>query len=373
MKHDGLLNLLLAYSASHQARQSKQPEPTELVSGFLDRAFRHLHQSLNDENEQKSNATLATAIMLCSYEIISPNSFAEGITWQIHLNAARKIILTRGGAKEMHSRDPVSFFLSRWFAYLDVLGSFSSKNNVKPLFTGKYWTVDEEDVDGMADFSVDCFFGFTSRFIGLLTRIWELARQSDDEKQRFAEEMSNMGYSADSTSWVPAGQIYNDALRVREQLEESRRHAIGSCKHNRQASTSSEVEAFNDHRLPEEESRKEMLASNDAFHWAAQIHLFRRVLNYDKQHKCVKDATLRIIEAMRNIPEQSNVENAVLFPLFTAGCESTDLDDRNYILQRLLGIEESGMTQFSRARVLMQRVWETGSSWEQLINDEFIG
>jgi len=373
MKSDGLLNLLLAYSASHQARQNKQPEPTELVSGFLDRAYRHLHQSLNDENEQKSIATLATALTLCSYEIISPNPFADGVTWQIHLNAARRIILARGGAQEMHSRDSISFFLSRWFAYLDVLGSFSSKNNEKPLFTGKYWTVDEEDTDGMADFSVDCFFGFTNRFIGLLTRIGELARQSDDERRHFIERAQEMGYTADGSLWVPEGQVYNDGLRVREQLEESRRHAIGSCKHSRQNPTLLEVEAFDDRRIPEDYARKEMLASNDAFHWAAQIHLFRRVFNYKIEHQCVQDAVQKIIEAMHDIPEQSNIENSLLFPFFTAGCESISKEDRSYILHRLLEIEKSGLTQVHRARVLMQRVWNTGSSWETLINGEFIG
>ncbi|KAF3916700.1 hypothetical protein ABW20_dc0106096 [Dactylellina cionopaga] len=370
------------YSASHQARQAKQPEPLELVSGFLDRAYRHLNRSLNDENEQKSNATLATAIMLCSYEIISPNFFAEGITWQIHLDAARKIILARGGAKEMHSRDPVSFFLSRWFAYLDVLGSFSSsnnnnnnKNNTTPLFTGKYWTVDEEDVDRMTDFSVDCFFGFTNRFIGLLTCVGELAREADEEKRHFIEGIQSMGYTADGSEWIPEGQIYYDALRVREQLEESRRHASGSCKHTRQTWTSLSQEAgvFDDHQPLSDDSSKEMLASNDAFHWAAQIHLFRRVLNYNRQHQCVQDAVQRIIEAVQKIPEQSNVENAVLFPLFTAGCESVTADDRNYFLRRLKGIEKSGMNQFQRARLLMQKVWETGSTWETLINGEFIG
>ncbi|EPS42256.1 hypothetical protein H072_3807 [Dactylellina haptotyla CBS 200.50] len=379
MNHDGLLNLLLAYSASHQARQAKQPEPTELVSGFLDCAYRHLHQSLNDQEELKSNATLATAIMLCSYEIISPNVYAEGISWRIHLDAARKIILARGGAKEMRSRDPVSFFLSRWFAYLDVLGSFSSnnnKNNTTPLFSGKYWTVDEEEDDLMVDFSVDCFFGFTNRFIGLLTCVGELAHEADEEKRRFVQGIQDMGYSADGSEWIPEGQLYHDALRVREHLEESRRHAIGSCRHKQQTWSSTPQEAgffASNEPLPEDDSSKEMLASNDAFHWAAQIHLFRRVLNYNRQHQCVQDAIQRIIEAVQQIPEQSNVENAVLFPLFTAGCESIQAADRKYILRRLKGIEKSGMNQFQRARLLMQRVWETGSSWEDLIDGEFIG
>ncbi|RVD81027.1 uncharacterized protein DFL_008905 [Arthrobotrys flagrans] len=378
MNHDGLLNLLLAYSASHQARQAKQPEPLELVSGFLDHAYRHLHQSLNDEEEQKSNATLATAIMLCSYEIISPNPFAEGITWQVHLEAARKIILARGGAKEMRSRDPVSFFLSRWFAYLDILGYFSvndnNKNNTIPLLAGQYWTVDEEELGMMADFSVDCFFGFTNRYIGLLTRVGELMRQADGEKRHFVEGMRDMGYTTHVSEWVPEGQIYHDALRVREQLEESRRHSLGTCKHTQQNwASSEEAGAFDDDRILPDDSSKEMLASNDAFHWAAQIHLFRRVLNYKRDHQCVRDAIQRIIEAMQAIPEQSNVGNAVLFPLFTAGCESTTAEDREYILQRLLGIEKSGMNQFQRARILMRKVWESGSSWESLINGEFIG
>ncbi|KAK6538126.1 hypothetical protein TWF694_011008 [Orbilia ellipsospora] len=372
MNHDGLLNLLLAYSASHQARKTKSPEPTELVSRFLDRAYRHLNQSLNNEEELKSNATLATAIMLCSYEIISPNAFGEGVTWQIHLDAARKIILARGGAKEMRSCDPVSFFLSRWFAYLDVLGSFSNnnKNNTTLLFSGKYWTVDDDD--DMIDFSVDCFFGFTNRFIGLLTCIGELAQQARKEKRLFIKRIENLGYAADGSKWVPEGQLYHDALRVREHLEESRRHATGACKH-KQPTWASSSRVFDNELPAEDDSSQEMLALNDAFHWAAQILLFRRVLNYSRQHQCVQDATQRIIEALYKIPEKSNVENAALFPLFTAGCESITSSDRKYITRRIRGIEKSGMNQFRRARLLMKRVWETGSGWEDLINGEFIG
>ncbi|KAF3209841.1 hypothetical protein TWF106_010861 [Orbilia oligospora] len=200
-------------------------------------------------------------------------------------------------------------------------------------------------------------------------------RQADGEKRHFIEGMRGMGYTTHGSEWVPEGQIYHDALRVREQLEESRRHSLGTCKHTQQTwASSEEAGAFDDDRiLPEDDSSKELLASNDAFHWAAQIHLFRRVFNYKRDHLCIRDAIKRIIEAMQVIPEKSNVGNAVLFPLFTAGCESTTAEDREYILQRLLGIENSGMNQFQRARILMQKVWETGSSWESLINGEFIG
>ncbi|KAK6344070.1 hypothetical protein TWF696_007716 [Orbilia brochopaga] len=372
MKHDGLLNLLLAYSASHRARQVKQPEPMELVSGFLDRAFRHLSKSLTDKDEHMSNATLATAVMLCSYEIVSPNQFAQSINWQVHLEAARKIILARGGPDEMRSRDPVSFFLSRWFAYLDVLGSFSNKNNTTPLFTGKFWSA---DADRTEELSVDCFFGFSNRYVGLLTRVVELSKQADEEKTRFLDSMRNMGYSADGSEWIPEGQLYEDALQIQEDLEDSRRRAGGSCKHTQQTWGLRVPESVVDARRtpPQDDDSKEMLASNDAYHWAAQIHLYCRVLNYNKQRQCVQEAVQCIIEAVQKIPERSNVENALLFPLFIAGCESTTANDRDYILWRLLGIEKSGLNQFQRARVLMQRVWDTGSSWQTLINGEFIG
>jgi len=76
---------------------------------------------------------------LASLEIVTPNTFPVRISWQQHLEVAKQMIVARGGLHHLaHSRadgarDKAIFFLSRWFAYLDVLGSLSNRLR-SPLF-----------------------------------------------------------------------------------------------------------------------------------------------------------------------------------------------------------------------------------------------
>lgn len=128
VRDDNLLNLLLAYSASHRARLLRQPEPATRIAMYVRDIFPNLRRALDDPNEVISNSTLATAIMLASLEIISPTAFGIEVPWQSHLGTAREIIAARGGPQNMRSvalNDKVVNFLWSWFAYLDVLGSLS--------------------------------------------------------------------------------------------------------------------------------------------------------------------------------------------------------------------------------------------------------
>jgi len=116
-----------------------------------------------------------------------------------------------------------------------------------------------------------------------------------------------------------------------------------------------------------------MLATNDAFHSAALVHLYRRVLNYPSEHPKVQRAVAAIIGDMHKVRHNGDAENCLLFPLFTAGCEAIKEVHRSYTLKRMQAVEKIGMTQVTAARRLMQRVWEEGVPWETLSDGEFIG
>lgn len=143
VQDDNLLNLLLAYSASHRARLLRQPEPAVRIALWVRDIFPHLRMALDNPSEIISNSNLATAIMLASLEIISPKAFGVEVPWQNHLDTARQMIAARGGPHKVKTAsrgDKVSSFLWSWFAYLDVLGSLSggkanSSTLVSFLFT----------------------------------------------------------------------------------------------------------------------------------------------------------------------------------------------------------------------------------------------
>ncbi|KAL8952223.1 MAG: hypothetical protein Q9183_007402, partial [Haloplaca sp. 2 TL-2023] len=289
-----LLHLLLAYSASHRALLLKHPEPSNRIATWVKDVFPSLRHALEDPNHQISNSDLATAIMLASLEIISPNAFEVTVPWQTHLTVARRMILARGGPESIHRKDKVSYFLSRWFAYLDVLGSLSggmSKAN-DSLFTnsnpssGIYWATSDPDDDEDSDFQIDCLLGFTSRCVGILAHIAELARQCDGERID-----SDSGEVRED--WQPDADTVKKAERLKHDLQEARMHRYRGCPHrpstplaHRHRRTPSHHSNSHDssgtsREVVEEEAGYallEMVAVNESFHWAGLVHLNRRIL-----------------------------------------------------------------------------------------------
>ena len=84
-----LLNLMLAYSASHRARFLRHPEPSNRIAHWVRDVFPTLRHALNDPGENVTDSHLATAIMLVSLKIVSPSTFEVPIPWHTHLKLAR--------------------------------------------------------------------------------------------------------------------------------------------------------------------------------------------------------------------------------------------------------------------------------------------
>jgi len=151
-----------------------------------------------------------------------------------------------------------------------------------------------------------------------------------------------------------------DALKA--QLENSAPKSSRLCQHDRNVS-------------PDEASALavEMLAVNDSFHWAGQIHLYKRVYGLRSDSGEVQMLVKNISNALHRVRSGSSAEHGMIFPMFTAGCEALEETQRQNILGRLHTVERSGMMQLGRARSLMVRVWETGVCWESLTSGEFLG
>lgn len=333
--HDiNLLHLLLAYSASHRALLLKHPEPATRIATWVKDVFPTLRKALNDPDAEITNSNLATAIMLASLEIISPNAFEVTVPWQTHLTVARRMIVARGGAQSVHRKDKVSYFLSRWFAYLDILGSLSGGKNEQPLFSGSYWANDDSD----DDFQIDCLLGFTSRCVSILARIAELARQCDSE--RISSETGDV-----NEDWTPSEDTLQKAERLKLDLQDARMHRYKGCPHRPSTPVM--------HRRSGKDGNEagwdllEMVATNEAFHWAGLIHLNRRILGKRTEDVEVQIAVREIVSALYKVRKGGTAEACLLFPIFTAGCDAVEKGQREVIMERLTAVEESGMTQVS--------------------------
>ncbi|KAI1386991.1 uncharacterized protein F4822DRAFT_431859 [Hypoxylon trugodes] len=354
VKNDNLLALLLAYSASHRARVLNHPEPTFRIAVWVDDVFPSLRQALSDPNKNFSNTNLATAIMLTSLEIISPKLFGYDIPWQRHLGLARELITARpGGLRGLQSNfrhDPVCSFLWSWAAYLDVIGSLSGG----PKDSSSAWIFDYEvdDIDDGYD-EIDCIMGFTTRCIYLLAKIADLARKCDSE--RIGDDFNVRN------DWEPSEEVFEQAAKIEAAVTESMVQSPVPCKHIHKKG---DIEKWD---------RREMEATNEAFHWAGLVHLYRRIMGKRSEDEMVQTAVQKIIECFGRIRPGGTAESCLLFPMFTAGCDAKDEGHRTLILNRFVTAENHGMTQIHSARRLMQRVWETETPWETLVSTEFIG
>jgi len=352
--HDtSLLHLLLAYSASHRSRVLNHPEPNNRIALWVQDVFPSLRQALNDPSKQISNSSLATAIMLASLQIINPNTFEISLPWQQHLSIARQMIKARGGANSVQRSDKVSYFLTRWFAYLDVLGSLSGGKTDQPLFGGNYWVSDTSG--GEQDYQIDCLLGFTSHLVSILARIAELAKQCDSERVDSAGNIRQ--------DWQPSRHYVDEAQRLKRDLIEARMHQQQGCPHRR-ASTQIDNSSYN----------LELITTNEAFHHAGLIHVNRRILGKPSTDPEVQCAVMEIVSALYKVRPGGTAEGCLLFPMFTAGCEAQEPGQKERIMERLKRMEGLGMSHVKKARTLMERVWETGKPWETLgTGESFFG
>lgn len=315
------MHLLLAYSASHRARLLDHSVPSNRIAHWVREVFPALRRALQDS--QINNTNLATAIMLASLEIIAPNAFEVPVPWQEHLNIAREMIVLRGPPTPGH-HDRVAYFLERWFTYLDVLGSLSGAKNT-PLLSRDIWS-NRNDSIMERDVQTDCLFGFTFRCVNILAKIADLARRCDSVR-----------IDANGTvrgDWRPTESIISAAESLKSQLKATRNLSYTGCPHRVAVS---DIEKGWD--------ALEMVATNDAFHWAGLIHLDRRVLGKQSDDIEVQASVREIVGALYKVRKGGTAEACLLFPMFTAGCDAKESSQRRIIMERMKTVEGTGMTQ----------------------------
>ncbi|EOA80749.1 uncharacterized protein SETTUDRAFT_174460 [Exserohilum turcica Et28A] len=352
LQDEPLLGLLLAYSASHRAHMLHHPEPANRIAVWVENVFPKLRQTLNENPNDIPDSTLAAVIMMASLEIISSDSFEVHVSWQNHLTMARQMIIQRGGLKGMDQNDSTTRFLSRWFAYLDVVGSLSGHKNDMP-FGSFYWSIEKESTD--EDFGIDCLMGFSTHCVGSLARISELAKRCEPLR---IDENGNI-----RPDWVPSHDIVDEAIKIRRSLEEgiSNRNPRRSQNHRCSLLSKDPWDAA------------EIYATNELFHWAGLISLHRRVLGKTSLDPEVQYAVRQILELLGKIRRGTSAEACSIFPMFAAGCEAQDEDHREQIMERLKGVEQVGLNQVRKITKLIKSVWETGKPWESLVSGEFFG
>ncbi|KAJ5924281.1 hypothetical protein N7466_008468 [Penicillium verhagenii] len=341
-----LLNLLLAYSASHRARYLGHPEPANRIAHWVSDVFPTLRVALEASHEEITDSHLATAILLLSLKIVSPGTFEVPITWQSHLKLARELFIARS-ERLAQPGNRIGAFFARWLGYIDTVGALSCRQAGQPLMLYQSVLGACSNPENYDEFSVDCFTGFTPRTGLFLIRLAKLVQECDN--QRF-DELGNF-----HREWHPSADMVLQAQAVLGDLDLLTDRAHADPEHHQG------LEA------------QDMMAAEEAFRCAGLIHLHRRVLGSSTDSFPVKEALRQLVDALGRMRLGASTEVCSLLPLFTAGCESRDPSQQARILNRFLVLEKSGLKQIQDARQLMQRCWEENLPWVALAGGEFFG
>ncbi|UNI14783.1 hypothetical protein JDV02_001379 [Purpureocillium takamizusanense] len=352
-RNEGLLSLLLAYSAAHRSRWMQTKVPEMRMAEWAQDVFPGLRQSLGDGQRPVSDTTLAMAVMLASLEIMSPGALGQGISWRQHLNLASELMMKRvqqlGEGKTGGQLEGERLFIRSWIARANMHGMLSPSRTddagcrILPLdMTTLMPELDE----------IDCIMGYSARCARLLGQVADMARRCDRERIGPGGQVL--------AGWVPHTRTIEAALALDQELTESMKTSSKPCMHVRTGNIQMRDLA-------------EMAATNEAFHWAGRAHLHRRVLGKGSSDAVVRAAVEQMVHCLEQTRPGGAAELGVVFPMFTAGCEAVDEGQRSKVLARFKSAERSGMEQVRRARRLMEAVWDDGRPWETLIRDEYIG
>ena len=336
-----LLSALLASSAAHRAGQRGETPPKYLVSSLLQTTLEGLRKALDNPAEACEDTTLATAIALSSYNIIS----SDVSHWRMHLDGAREIILHRRRTETSPSREvSVRSFLFKWFAYLDVIAGASGLTLKEHNYDSAVELIEdvtESKKHVWEPAKVDTFTGFTQRLLPLLLRIGKLVHQ-----KRVAARMG-----------IDLLQDQEFEFHVR------------TLELDLDAAEFDHIVVPAEYMDPDLEIQ--LRACNEAFHAAARIHIQRRLRNMSSEQ--VRPTVEHVFEEIEKVPKGSGPEICLLYPLFSAGVEATG-DLRVLAEERMLAMEKIGIGNVQRAKKVMLATWEQSDhhgsvNWEDVMED----
>jgi len=332
-----LLTILLASSAAHWANLKNESPPNYLISNLLQTTFGGLRMALADPSKALQDSTLATAISLSLYNIIS----GDVSHWRMHLGGARIIILSRRDSARHPYRSSHCVFLFKWFAYLDVIAGVSGltfkEHDYESAVSLIKDVIDHQSVSFPGVSKVDAFTGFTSKLLSLLFRIGKLAHQKREAKRLFIDTSQDRGFQ----------------------------------KHINELELDLKIAACDSIFLPigkiDAKLEKQLRGCTRAFYLAARLQIHRRLR--DETAEQVRPIVEKLFEAIQQVPEGSDTERSLLYPIFIAGIEGTG-DLRDYAQRRMIGLEKIGIGNAWKAKVIIREAGNmsgTSVQWEDIL------
>ncbi|KAE8398053.1 hypothetical protein BDV37DRAFT_291453 [Aspergillus pseudonomiae] len=326
-----LLHALLASASSHHGRLMGDTAAISRTATlkFTSYAVSGLRAALNSPEEMLKAETTMTALALSTNDICNGNRDI----WQAHLSGATRLLaafLDRH-AEAPSVADPFDLCLVKWFATLDVMANLTG---IRTSLTDRdpCWYLDKIP-DAQVGY-VDDISGYSPELIPMLAQLGQMAGRQD----------LFMAAKCGAQFTLPR-QLLEEAQELEYRIRSitDRTVSDSTSKNHDSALT---VDLQHTHR---------------AFVHASLLHLHRRVQLLPRDHSQVKEDITNIVNAVLNIDPFSPANILILWPMFTAGCETSFVSERDLIQKRMANMQSLGLGNYTRARDMLRMFWSSGS------------
>ncbi|KAJ5302176.1 hypothetical protein N7508_007039 [Penicillium antarcticum] len=258
--------------------------------------------------------TVTTAMALCTNDVCNGNMQA----WRTHLGGVMRLLagfLDSQGT--LRIADPYIQCVVKWFTTMDVIAGLSGlkTGDILGLENGLLQRILDQD-----SVHVDDMCGYSLKLAPLLAKLSHLVRRQSQSE-----------------------------LGLRDRMEESQ-------------SLENEIYSLVDCRISNVGGHIDLQSTHLAFVYSALLHLHRRVQMLPSHHDVVKSDIKNIIHAIEQISPFSSANILILWPMFSAGCETNDIKEREFIYRRMGDMQNLGMGNFTRAREILSNYWASNSS-----------
>jgi hypothetical protein len=325
-----LLNAILASACSHHGRLLKDASSRRRATclKYTNSAICSLREELSGTKQKPSAELVTTALILSTNDLCYGNI----PIWRTHLRGVLRLLLALLEQQILLST-PINPFiecLAKWFKTMDVLAALSGLDvqcvhNPEDVLLGTSLLHSTDNVDDICGFSLDLF--------------QLMAQVSRWTRRQYLYSSTGLVWSDPSVS----------GLELETKLYALLERSIPSTR------------VTNGHI-----SVLELQSTHRAFTHAALLHLHRRVQMLPKNHIQVRTDLNNILDAVSQIHPFSLANILILWPVFTAGCETDIITERGMIQTRMGNMQSLGMGNFARARQLLHRFWssETSLPWD---------
>ncbi|TIA69502.1 hypothetical protein D6C76_07819 [Aureobasidium pullulans] len=307
LRAPSLLYALLAASCSHHARLACNSTSQKNILRYTNIALTALQNALASQADRVELSDVASAIVLCTNDACNGNPSS----FYTHLSGAKHLLQSLVDQEHTENENSFVQWLAKWFATLDVCASASGSYR-SVITNDSYPLLDTLPRPRLAQ--PDDLCGYSLELMPLISRIGQLANQ-------------------DPSLW--SSPVILDEI---SQLEAYTGMFYEPDKPGTLADT--------DPITREEKMRN----TNNAFASSALLHLYRRVYQFPKDHRMIV---------------------LLLWPIFSAGCETDNAEERRLINMRMQHMESLGLGNFKQARAAMNSYWSSGThlTWGQYLEN----